>query len=586
MEIKRLFDIPYFQLDKFPQADALVGKVNGKWVKTSTKEFIDTGIKVSKSLKSIGIQPMDTVAIISNNRPEWNITDIGIMMCGGINVPIYPTIAPKDYAFIFNDAKVKVCFVSDDELLQKVLEIKDQVPTLEQIISFNQIDGIEHFTKFLERGSAVPSKEIEDIKASIQEDQLATLIYTSGTTGNPKGVMLSHKNIVQNVYGSRERLPVDEHSKAVSFLPLCHIYERMVLYLFMYTGVSIYYAESMETIGDDIRDVQPQVFTAVPRLLEKVFDKIMAKGSELTGIKRGLFFWAVELGERWEPYGQNGAWYEFQLSIANKLIFSKWREALGGNVKAVASGSAALQPRLARIFNAAQIPVLEGYGLTETSPVAAVNCFDDKGFMIGTVGRALHNCEIKIAEDGEILLKGPNIMMGYYNRPDLTAEVLKDGWLHTGDIGVLVDGQYLKITDRKKEIFKTSGGKYIAPQPMENTYKASRFIDQIMVIGENQKHPAALIVPDLDFAKEWCKRHGIECATYPEMAKNQELKDRIWKDIEAFNETYGKFEQVKKIELCDDAWAIDSGELTPSLKLKRKFIMNKYSHLVSAIYEG
>jgi long-chain acyl-CoA synthetase len=586
MEIKRLFDIPYYQLEKFPQEDALVGKVNGKWVKTSTKEFVDTGIKVSKSLKSIGVVPKDAVAIISNNRPEWNITDIGIMMCGAINVPIYPTIAPKDYAYIFNDAKVKICFVSDADLLQKVLEIKDQVPTLEHIISFNQLEGVEHFTKFLERGASVATKDIEEIKDSIVEDQLATLIYTSGTTGNPKGVMLSHKNIVQNVYGSRERLPVDEDSKAVSFLPLCHIYERMVLYLFMYTGVSIYYAESMETIGDDIRDVQPQVFTAVPRLLEKVFDKIMAKGSELTGLKRSLFFWAVELGERWEPYGQNGAWYEFQLSIANKIIFSKWREALGGNVKAVASGSAALQPRLARIFNAAQIPVLEGYGLTETSPVAAVNCFDDKGFMIGTVGRALHNCEIKIAEDGEILLKGPNIMMGYYNLPDLTAEVLKDGWLHTGDIGILVDGQYLKITDRKKEIFKTSGGKYIAPQPMENTYKASRFIDQIMVIGENQKHPAALIVPDLEFAKEWCKRNGIDCTSYEDMAKNQALKDRIWKDIESFNATYGNFEQVKKIALCDNAWTIDSGELTPSLKLKRKFIMNTYAHLVTGIYEG
>lgn len=585
MEIKRIFDIPYYQLKHFPKDDALCAKLNGKWVKTSTKEFIETGIKVSKALVSVGIHSKDTVSIISNNRPEWNITDIGITMCGAINVPVYPTISAKDYAFIFNDAAVKICFVSDRELLAKVLEIKDKVPSLQHIVSFEKIEGTEHFPDFLKRGIDIPTEEIDNRKLAIDEEDLATLIYTSGTTGNPKGVMLSHKNIVSNVYGSRERLPVDEKCKAVSFLPLCHIYERMVLYLFMYTGVSIYYAQSMDTIGDDIRDVQPHVFTAVPRLLEKVYDKIIAKGSELTGIKRALFFWAVALGEKWEPYGQNGVWYEFQLSIANKLIFNKWREALGGNVKAVASGSAALQPRLARVFNAAQIPVLEGYGLTETSPVAAVNCFDDRGFMIGTVGRKLSNVDIKIADDGEILIKGPNVMMGYYNRPDLTSEVFdEDHWFHTGDIGEFVDGQYLKITDRKKEIFKTSGGKYIAPQPMENKFKASRFIDQIMVVGENQKHPAALIVVDEAFANEWCKRKGIKGGSLVELAKNEELKARIWQDIEAYNEDYGNYEKIKKIELCSAPWTIDTGELTPSLKLKRKFILSKYDHLMLKIY--
>jgi long-chain acyl-CoA synthetase len=585
MEIKRIFDIPYYQLSHFPKKDSLCAKIDGKWVATSTQEFVDTGIKVSKALVSMGIDPKDTVSIISNNRPEWNITDIGITMCGGICVPIYPTISSKEYEFIFNDAQVKICFVSDSDLLAKVLEVKDKVPTLKHIVSFNRIEGTEHFSDFLKRGNEVASEEIEKRKSDIHEDDLATLIYTSGTTGNPKGVMLSHINIVSNVYGSRERLPVDEKSKAVSFLPLCHVYERMVLYLFMYTGVSIYYAQSMETIGDDIRDVQPHVFTAVPRLLEKVYDKIIAKGSELTGIKRALFFWAVELGERWEPYGQNGAFYEFQLSIANKLIFNKWREALGGNVKAVASGSAALQTRLARVFNAAQIPVLEGYGLTETSPVAAVNCFDDRGFMIGTVGRKLNNVDIKIAADGEILIKGPNVMMGYYNRPDLTAEVFdEEHWFHTGDIGEFVDGQYLKITDRKKEIFKTSGGKYIAPQPMENKFKASRFIDQIMVVGENKKHPAALVVPDAAFSNEWCKKKGFPGGSASELAKNEELKARIWKDIEAINAEYGNFEQVKKIELCEAPWTIESGELTPSLKLKRKFILAKYDHLMVKIY--
>ncbi len=586
MEIQRLFEIPEYQLKTYPKSDSLCAKVDGTWVKTSTQEFLDTSMKMSKSLVALGVNPNDKVALISNNRPEWNISDIGIMMAGAINVPIYPTISPSDYEFIFNDAEVKVCFVSDDELLAKVNEIKDGVPTLKHIISFQKIEGTEYFEDFLERGSEIATSEIDTRKAAINSEDLATLIYTSGTTGNPKGVMLSHQNIVSNVVGSRERLPVDEHSKAVSFLPLCHIYERMVLYLFMYTGVSIYYAESMDTIGDNIREVQPQVFTAVPRLLEKVFDKIMAKGSELTGIKKALFFWAVELGEKWEPYGQNGVWYEFQLSIANKLIFNKWREALGGNVKAVASGSAALQARLARIFNAAQIPVLEGYGLTETSPVASVNCFDNKGFMIGTTGRPLFNVEVKIAEDGEILIKGPNVMLGYYNRPDLTAEVMKDGWFHTGDIGELVNGEFVKITDRKKEIFKTSGGKYIAPQPVENKFKASRFIDQIMVVGENQKHPAALVVPDLEFCNEWCKRKGIEGGDYKALSQNAKLKERIWEDINEINQDFGKFEQVKKIELCDAVWSIDGGELTPSLKLKRKFILQRCENLMKSIYGG
>lgn len=585
MEIKRLFDIPYYQLEKFPKEDSLCAKINGTWVKTSTKQFIDKGYQISKALVAMGLNEGDKVAIISNNRPEWNITDIGIMMAGCINVPIYPTISAKDYAFIFNDSQVKICFVSDVDLLAKVNEIKDSVPTLTHVVSFNKIEDTEHLDEFINRGKDINDDEIERRKSHIKAEDLATLIYTSGTTGNPKGVMLSHDNIVSNVYGSRKRLPVDQYSKAVSFLPLCHIYERMVLYLFMYTGVSIYYAESMDTIGDNIREVQPQVFTAVPRLLEKVYDRIIAKGTELTGIKKKLFFWAVEVAEEWEPYGANGAFYGLKHKIADKLIFSKWREALGGNVKAVASGSAALQPRLARIFNAAGVPVLEGYGLTETSPVASVNTFDNRGFMIGTVGRPLDKVEIKIAEDGEILIKGPNVMMGYYNRPDLTAEVMdSDGWFHTGDIGMFIDGQYLKITDRKKEIFKTSGGKYIAPQPMENKFKASRFIDQIMVIGENEKHPAALIVPEFAFCKDWCKRKGFNLNTNQELAESPELKKRIWEEIAEFNKDYGNFEQIKKIELCSTPWTIETEELTPSLKLKRKIILKKYSHLVDAIY--
>lgn len=585
MDPKRLFDIPYHQLNRYPKQDSLASKINGSWVTVSTQEFIDSGMQVSKSLISCGIEPDDKIAIISNNRPEWNICDLGILMCGAINVPVYSTIAPKDYEFIFNDAEVKICFVSDEILLEKVLEIKDKVPSLTRLVSFKKLDGVEFFDDFKLLGKDVSTAEVEQRKSVIKEDQLATLIYTSGTTGNPKGVMLSHRNIVSNVEGCLDRLPATEHSKALSFLPLCHIYERMVLYLFMYRGVSIYYAESMETIGDNIREIKPNIFTAVPRLLEKVFDKIMAKGNELTGIKRSLFFWAVGLAEKWEPYGNNSIAYKIQYKIADKLIFSKWREALGGNVEAVASGSAALQPRLARIFNAAGITTLEGYGLTETSPVASVNCMDNRGFMIGTVGRALKNVEIKLAEDGEILIKGPNVMLGYYKRPDLTAEVMtKDGWFHTGDIGQFIDGQYLKITDRKKEIFKTSGGKYIAPQPMENRFKASPFIEQIMVIGENQKHPAALIVPDLTFVKEWCRQNGLSCDTYDSIASNEKVLARIMAEVEEINKEYGQFEQLKKIALCNRLWTVDGGELTAKLSLKRKEIMKIYATLVDKIY--
>jgi long-chain acyl-CoA synthetase len=410
------------------------------------------------------------------------------------------------------------------------------------------------------------------------------LIYTSGTTGTPKGVMLSHKNVASNAIASKKRLPVNADAKGVSFLPLCHIYERMIIYLYTYTGVSLYFAESMDTIGDDIRDVQPQVFTAVPRLLEKVYDKIVDKGASLSGIKKSLFFWAVSIGEKYEPYGANGPIYEMKLKIARKLIFSKWQEALGGNVKAVASGSAALNPRLARIFNAAGIPVLEGYGLTETSPVISVNEVENNGMKIGTTGRPIEDVHVKIAEDGEILVKGPNVMMGYYKRKDLTDEVLKDGWFHTGDIGELVDGQFLRITDRKKEIFKTSGGKYIAPQIMENKFKESRFIEQIIVIGEYQKHPAALIVPTFEFLEEWCRRKKIDCSSREKMLSDQRVIDRYQEEIDHYNQPFGKWEQIKKFELLPEEFTVDNNMVTPTLKLKRKEIHSKYASLIDEIY--
>ena len=583
-KVKRLFDILQHQLENYPCEDSLAAKENGEWVKWSTQKFSETAHKFSRGLIAMGIKPGDKIAMISNNRPEWHVADIGILQTGAIDVPVYPTISEQDYKFIFNDAGVKLCIVSDEELLGKVRAIESEVPTLEGIYTFTQIEGAEHWSTILDRAEEVEASAVEATKAAIKEDDLATLIYTSGTTGTPKGVMLSHRNLVSNCVDSWPRLPVDQYGKSLSFLPICHVYERMVTYLYMLTGVSIYFAESIDTIGDNIREVQPQVFTAVPRLLEKVYDKIIAKGAELTGIKRKLFFWAVAVGEKYEIKRSFG--YNLKLGIARKLIFSKWKAALGGNVQAVASGSAALQPRLARIFHAAEIPIFEGYGLTETSPVVSVNDGKNDGLRFGTVGRLLDTVEVKIAEDGEILVKGPNVMLGYWNRPDATADVLKDGWFHTGDIGRFEEDQYLKITDRKKEIFKTSGGKYVAPQVLENVYKASRFIEQIMVIGENERHPSALVCPDWEFLKSWCERKGLPCGDAETMASHDAVKVRVMEEIEGFNSQFGKWEQVKKIEILPVTWGVETGELTPTLKLKRKVIMQKYDSSVERIYRG
>jgi len=585
-ELKRLFDFPYYQLEQFPKADALCSKVDGKWKPYSTQEFIDHANAVSRGLLKLGINPGDKIGIICTvNRPEWNMTDIGVLQTGAIDVPIYPTISSEDYEYILNHSECKVCFVSDKVVLDKLNAIKDNVPTLKHIYTYDKIEGATNWSEMLDSNNEIDQAEVEKRKDAVKTEDLATLIYTSGTTGKPKGVMISHKNIASNSIASTERLPVNEYAKALSFLPVCHVYERMIHYLYMMNGVSIYFAESMETIGDNLRETQPNVFTAVPRLLEKVYDKIVTKGAAAGGIKTKLFFWALNLGLRYEVNGANGAWYEFQLKIARKLIFSKWKEALGGKCEVIASGSAALQPRLARVFHAAGLPVMEGYGLTETSPVISVNCSDNDGVRFGTVGRKLNGVEVKIAEDGEICAKGDLLMMGYYKDEEKTKEVIdSEGWFHTGDIGCFVDGDFLKITDRKKEIFKTSGGKYIAPQQMENKYKESRFIEQIMVIGENKKHPAALIVPAFAFVEEWCKLKNISISSTEELIKNEKVITRINEELESFNSQFGKWEQVKKFELIDHEWTVDTEELTPTMKLKRKNIMAKYTHLVEKIY--
>lgn len=588
VSITRLFDFPYYQQQTYNLPVALATKKNGVWEKTSSQEYIAKANAVSRALLRMGVQKDDKIALItSNNRTEWNIMDIGILQTGAQNVPIYPTIAEEDYEYILNHSGSIYCFVSDEEVLQKVNAIKANVSTLKEVYSFNEIPGCKHWSELLILGEDESNQnEVEARKDSIKTDDLATIIYTSGTTGKPKGVMLSHKNIVSNVLDSAPRIPFDPgKSTALSFLPICHIFERMILYIYQYYGVSVYFGESIEKISDNLKEVRPTVITAVPRLLEKVYDKIYAKGADLTGIKKKLFFWAIDLGLKYEPYGANGFWYEFQLKIARKLIFSKWKEGLGGRLDLMVSGSAALQPRLTRVFAAAEIPVMEGYGLTETSPVIAVNDQRNKGFKIGTVGKPIRNLEVKIAEDGEILLKGPNVMLGYYNDPQKTAEALQDGYFHTGDIGEIDSEGFLKITDRKKEMFKTSGGKYIAPQMIENAMKQSRFIEQIMVVGEGEKMPSAFIQPNFEFVKEWAKIHKINLGnSTAEIASNPDVIKRIDEEVENINKKFGHWEQIKRFELTPDIWSIDGGQLTPTLKLKRKIIKEIYKDLYAKIY--
>ncbi|SHI54920.1 long-chain acyl-CoA synthetase [Mesonia phycicola] len=588
-EIKRLFDFPYYQLEKFNLKQSLVTKYNGEWIGTSTKEYIAKANKISRALLRMGVNPNDKIAIIStSNRTEWNIMDIGILQIGAQDVPVYPTISEDEYAYVLNHSESKYCFVSDKEVLDKVNKIKDKVPSLIDVYTFDEIDNAKNWNEVLQLGEDDSNQEqVEQIKDSITEDDLATIIYTSGTTGRPKGVMLSHKNITSNALNSSTRLPLKEGSNvAISFLPICHIYERMLLYMYQYAGVSIYFAESIDKISDNLKEVRPHVMSAVPRLLEKVYDKIIAKGAELTGVKKKLFYWAVELGLEWEPYGQNGWWYEFKLGIARKLIFSKWQEALGGRLNVIASGSAALQPRLARIYNAANIGVMEGYGLTETSPVIGVNDMRNGGFKVGTVGKPLPETNIKIAEDGEILIQGPQVMIGYYKDEEKTKEVLtEDRYFHTGDIGEIDSEGFLKITDRKKEMFKTSGGKYVAPQIIENSMKQSRFIEQIMVIGEGQKMPAAFIQPNFEFIQDWAKLKKIDIgSTNKEMIKNQDVINRIQKEVDFYNEKFGKWERIKQFRLTPEVWSVEEGHLTPTMKIKRKVIKEIYKDLFKDIY--
>ncbi|MES2848825.1 MAG: long-chain fatty acid--CoA ligase [Bacteroidota bacterium] len=589
----RLFDCLQYQLDKFPKADMLTGKENGQWIPYSTQAVKETVDKLAAGLLALGVsgndmtvERQDKIALISKNRPEWLMLDMACQQTGALLCPIYPTTNVNELEFIFNDAGVKMAFISGDDILSKVNSIKDRVPTLEKVFSFDELPGVAYWKEILSKPSPEHVEKLETIKRSIQPDDCATIIYTSGTTGFPKGVMLSHRNVVSNVVNSCDTFPFEEQVtwKSLSFLPLNHIFERMVSYIYIRSGISVYYAESLETIGENLKEVKPHLFCTVPRLLEKVYEKIMSKGAELTGIKKKLFYWSVDVGNEYDVQKNNGFLYDIKLSIANKLVFSKWREALGNNVEFIITGGAACQVRLIRLFSAAKLPIYEGYGPTENSPVISVNCKVKGGTKFGTVGLVIKGQEVKLEPDGEICVKGPSMMMGYYKRPELTAETIVNGWLHTGDIGVFEDGKYLKITDRKKELFKTSGGKYVAPQPIENKMKESPFVEQMMVVGAEQKFVGALIVPSIPNLKEWMRQKNIPFVTNEDAVNNPEVLKLFKELIDSFNNFFNHVEQIKRFELLPNEWTIESGELTPTLKLKRKVIMEKYKDAYERIY--
>ena len=583
----RLFEFIEYQNEHAPLEKSFTTKYNGKWESLSTENFISQSRAISRALVGLGIKAGDKIAMISsNNRSEWSVIDVGLLTLGAVNIPIYPTISSKDYEYILNHSESIYCFVSDQEVYDKVKSIQKNVKSLKKVYSFDKIKGCPHWSELLSEGAKMDHDDtVTKMKNQVKSEDLATIIYTSGTTGVPKGVMLSHNNVVSNVVSASKRLPLTiGQASALSFLPVCHIFERVILYIYMFNSVSVYFAESIETIADNLKEIKPNVMTAVPRLLEKVYDKIYARGGELTGIKKSLFYWAVNLGLQYQPYGQNGAWYEFKLKIAKKLILSKWQEALGGNLELICSGSAPLQSRLARVFTAAGMTLVEGYGLTETSPVISVCDMRENKFKIGTVGKVIDGVEVKIAEDGEILCKGPNVMMGYYKEEKMTKGVMSGDYFHTGDIGEIDSEGFLKITDRKKEMFKTSGGKYIAPAVIENQMKQSLFIEQIMVVGSGRRMPTAVIQPNVDHVIEWLKEKGIECNSLSKAIQETILKDEILKEVENHNQNFGSWEQIKKIELTPDVWSIDDGHLTPTMKLKRKVVTEKYKDLIEKMY--
>jgi long-chain acyl-CoA synthetase len=582
----RLIDILPYQLENYPNPKALIDKVTGKWRSYSSAEVMKIVDDLSLGLLKQGVGPKDMVAIISRNRVEWNFVDLAVLQIGGIVVPLYPNTSEDNYAFIFDDTKIKLVFVEDHELFKKVQRVRKKIKSkIFEVYTFDKVEKAHHWSMIMESAEGSYKNRLTEIQKTITQNDLATVIYTSGTTGIPKGVMLSHRNVMGNVNSLTQCMPIEKFKRTISFLPLCHIFERTASYFYMILGASINYPENMDKLGENIREVKPHYFITVPRLLEKIFEKIMSTGYNLNIVKKAIFGWAVNLGLHYDDRGRNNFFYKFRLFFARKIVFVKWKEALGGEIQGIISGSAALQPRLSRIFTAAGIPVIEGYGLTETSPVLTCNRFYKGQNHFGTVGLAIPDVEVKIAENGEVLGRGPNVMMGYFNHPVTTKETIdEEGWFHTGDVGEILDGKYLKITGRLKEIFKTSGGKFIIPQPIENKMKESFFIEYIMVIGENQKFTAAIIQPEFEFVRKWAKGKKIELKLREEIAASQVVKDRIWEEVQKYNKRFGHIQQVKKIALVSDVWSVETGELTPTLKVKRDVIDKKYHDLIEKIY--
>ncbi len=588
MEVTRIFDLLNRYQESYMKDDVLAAKKNGEWIRYSTRDYVNYSNYFSYGLLAMGFSKGEKIATVTNNRPEWNFVDMGMMQAGIVHVPIYPTISVDEYKHILGHSDVKGVIISDKTLYAKLKDLVVTIPSIEFVYSFNEIDGVKNWMEIVETGKAEENKwreKLDEIRENIKPDDIATLIYTSGTTGSSKGVMLSHRNIVTNFVATSKIQPLDHTHKVLSFLPLCHIYERMMNYHFQYKGISIYYAENLGTIADNLKEIKADGFNTVPRLLEKVYDKIVAKGKDLPGLKKQIFYWALNLGLRYELNGANGAWYEFQRKLADKLVFSKWREAFGGQVKIIVSGGSALQPRLARLFWAAQMRVMEGYGLTETAPVLAVNHAVYPNVRFGTVGPVLEGVTVKIAEDGEILSKGPNLMLGYYKDPDYTSQVIdSEGWFHTGDIGVMEDGKFLKITDRKKEIFKLSAGKYIAPQLIENKFKESNFIEQIMVVGENEKFASAIIAPNFNHLHFWASKHKIHYRDNCDLVKQPEIISRMQKEVDKINKSLGEHEKIKRFRMVCEEWSPLTGELSPTLKLRRALLYEKYDAILREIY--
>lgn len=588
LEKNRLIDILPYQLENYPIPNALNDKVTGTWRTYSTEEAINIIDKVSLGLIKSGIQKSDKIAVISINRVEWTFIDMGILQTGAIVVPLYPNTSEDNYRFIFDDAQVKIVFVEDEELYHKVQRVNRRVKTnFDAVYTFDKVENALNWETVTDMADESFRQELNNRKDDITQNDIATIIYTSGTTGVPKGVMLTHKNIMGNVNSLVKVMPIEQFKKSISFLPLCHIFEKTLVYIYMTIGTAIHYPQSIETIGDNIKEIKPNYFITVPRLLEKIFERIMDAGYKLSPPKKAIFGWAVNLGNHFDNRGRNNWFYNFRLFFARKLVFKKWVEALGGEIKGIVSGAAALQPRLARIFTAAGIPIVEGYGLTETSPVLNCNRFEKDGFYFGTVGMAIPDVSIKIGENNEILAKGPNVMIGYYNNPEATKAAFdEDGWFKTGDTGEMLDGKFLKITGRLKEEFKTSGGKFIVPQLIENKMKESFFIEHFLVIGENRNYPAAIAQPYYEFIRKWAKQKNIEVVTKEEIAHSHVVKERIWEEVQKYNKRFGKTQQIKKIAIISDLWSIETGELTPTLKIKRDVVCEKYKDLIEKLYNS